>query len=169
MVQYQPSDRLNISLTNWVGPGYMSVNWSSSNYYEPPPLNWDGPQILAAPQGILYLLDTNMTWSPATDLALQAEFLYAANSPSPHDLGWTGFLIQGNYTLTENWRVFARWSYLDDAVGLITSDPAVHNELSAGIAYSLSRHLEVRGEYRHDFSTDYGRDDVYSIDLTFGF
>jgi hypothetical protein len=169
MVQYQPSDQLNIGLTNWIGPGYMPANWSSSDYYEAPALNWVGPQILASPQGILYLLDANVTWNVATDLSLAAEFVYAANSASPHDIGWTGFLVQGNYTLTENWRLFARWSYLDDAVGLITSDPAVHNELSAGVAYSLNRHLEVRAEYRHDFSTDYGADDLYSIDLTFGF
>jgi hypothetical protein len=169
MVQYLPNDRFNISVTNWVGPGYLPGNWSNSNYYEPSALNWVGPQILASPQGILYLLDTNATWHLATDLALQAEFLYAANSASPRDFGWAGFLVQGNYALTENWRVFARWSYLDDVVGLITSDPSIHNELSAGLAYSLNRHLEVRGEYRHDFSTDYGNDDIYSIDLTFGF
>jgi hypothetical protein len=169
MLQYQPNDRIKINLTNWVGPGYAPVDWSNSSYYEPPPLNWTGPQILAPPQGVLYLLDANATWNVATDVALAAEFVYAANSASPRDSGWTGFQLQGNYTLTENWRLFARWSYLDDVVGLITSDPAVHNELSGGVAYSLTRHLEVRAEYRHDFSTDYGADDIYSIDLTFGF
>jgi Putative beta-barrel porin-2, OmpL-like. bbp2 len=169
IIEYQPCDQINIGLTNWLGPGYTPVDWSESEYYEPPALNWMGPQILAPSSGILYLLDANATWNLATDLSLAAEFVYAANSSSPHDLGWTGFLVQGNYTLTENWRVFARWSYLDDAVGLITSDQAVHNEISGGVAWSLNRHLEVRAEYRHDFSTDYGADDLYTIDLTFGF
>jgi hypothetical protein len=169
IAEYRPNEELELCVTNFFGPGYKPT-MGLARYYDQPELNWPGPSLDGVPGGTLYLLDVRGTWSVTTNLTLGAEYLYAANSASPHGLGWTGFLIQGNYTIDEHWRTFARWSYLNDSGSLVTGDTGLHQELSGGIAYMVDPdlHLEIRAEYRHDFTSYGDHDDVVSIHLSLG-
>ena len=84
-------------------------------------------------------------------------------------VGWGGVLVLANYDLTDRWRVFARWSFLDDAEGFVTGTARCRHELSGGVGFQVVRGVELRGEYRHDFSDRTGDLDSVSAHLTFAF
>ena len=77
-------------------------------------------------------------------------------------------MVLANFDVTDQWRVFGRWSYLNDA-GVITGTAQRRQELSAGVAYAITTHLEVRGEYRYDFSTTTGDESSFSLHVVFGY
>jgi hypothetical protein len=65
--------------------------------------------------------------------------------------------------------VFARWSALDDSNWLITGIFQKCQEVSGGVGYQIFDGVELRGEYRHDFSNVTPDFDSISIHLTFPF
>lgn len=196
LVQYHPTHEWAFSITNWVGPGFVSEYDESDSgtgyvytyarharhadaeydaasyrsYYSNYALaNWTGPNLEADRGGTLYFLDGTATWLPRPDLTLAAEGLLAASGPSAGQLAWWGFLVLGNYDLTDRWRLFARWSFLNDINGIVSGLVQRRHELSGGVGFQVIRGTELRGEYRHDFSNADGNLDTVSVHLNFAY
>lgn len=199
ILQYRPAPELTISLTNWLGPGYAPAGWgngalSNSGWATPDGNgyggygsygggayggaygsdlsaidNWLGPNFHGNPGGLLYFLDGNILWHPRPDLTLAAEALSATTRATESPAGWQGCLLLASFNLTDQWRAFGRWSLLNDPSGIVTGMAQRRNELSTGLAWQLSSHLELRGEYRHDFSNVLGNTDTLSLHMSLGF
>ncbi len=88
---------------------------------------------------------------------------------SPDHPAWNGFLFLANYNITDKFRAFARFSYLNDPQWLVTGATQVAHEISGGLAYEILPGAEIRGEYRHDQSNALGGTDAISIHLTFAY
>ncbi len=199
LIQYHPTHEWAFSLTNWVGPGFVSEYDESdsdsdseyaydqaahppcarseetyaesydSSYSDYALANWTGPNLEADRGGTLYFLDGTATWLPRPDLTIAAEGLLAAGGPSAGRLAWWGVLVLGNYDITDRWRLFARWSFLNDIDGMVSGIVQRRHEISAGVSFQLIRRTELRGEYRHDFSDADGNLDTVSVHLTFAY
>jgi hypothetical protein len=168
LAQYKPNDSLTMNFTNWVGPGFRaeeseSESASTDDYSL---ANWTGPDVHGNPGGMLLFSDASVRWMPAHDWTLLAEGLIAVNGQSPRQLAWTGAAFAANFDLTDHVRIFGRWSYLNDAQGLVTGIQQSRNEFSTGAALQIFQGAELRGEYRHDFAPS-GDLDTESIHMTF--
>jgi hypothetical protein len=175
-LEYQPTHDLTLSMTGMVGPGF--VLFGGNPIHSPYPrgdyddgnsvtANWQGPNLFAESGGTMYFVEATAGWQVRPDLRLSAEFLQENTSTSNGSWGWYGFLAQADYDLTDYLHCFARWSYLNDHDSLVTGDSQIAQEASGGLGYDIFEGLEVRGEYRHDFSSaDDGVDSV-SVHLTF--
>jgi hypothetical protein len=191
LAEYRPNDNLRVAFTNMVGPGFKSpdeeyadeeqyaVGDSASSEAASAPeyayshlvytvWDWTGPHIVGERDGTLYFADLSALWSPRPDLTLGAEALIALTGHSADRLGWYGFTTLANYDINDRWRIFGRWSYLDDTEGLITGIDETSQELSGGIAFQIVQGVELRAEYRHDFERS-GDIDSISAHLTFSF
>jgi hypothetical protein len=183
MLEYRPSHELDFALTNWIGPGFTHEEeyayseaddeYASPSYdevYTSSILqNWNGPDLHADRGGTLYFVDAKVNWLASPDLTLAAEGLLATDGPSAGTLGWGGAMLLANYDLTDRWRLFARWSFLDDLQGIVTGVAQHRYEISGGAAVEIYRGWELRGEYRHDFSDQTGDLDALSAHLTFSY
>jgi len=192
MLEYRPVHELDLALTNWIGPGFKAQEYdadsdsdadekdtpSSAEYaseeedevYSSSILeNWNGPDFYAERGGTLYFIDAKFTWLATAALTVEGEGLLALNGPSGGTLGWGGLLLLANYDLTDRWRIFARWSFLDDNQGIVTGVAQHRHEISGGAAFELYRGLELRAEYRHDFSDETGDLDALSAHVTFAY
>ncbi|HXE54597.1 MAG TPA: outer membrane beta-barrel protein [Tepidisphaeraceae bacterium] len=175
--EYQPRHELSFALTNWVGRGVSRAAAAPTPDQQAFALagfkyavwDWVGPRLQAGQSGTLYFLDARMTWLPRPDLTLQAEGLLATNGPAAGRMSWGGLAALANYDLTDRWRVFGRWSFLNDAQGIVTGVPTQRHELSGGVGFEVLRGLELRVEYRHDFSTTTADMDSISAHLTFAY
>ena len=186
-IEYQPCHELRFAMTNWVGHGFVpkkesqSVVPASYGYipttqqryaysgYEYDFGNWVGPSLEAERGGTLYFLDGTITWLPRPDLTLAAEGLFATGGSSAGRIAWGGALLLANFDITDRWRAFGRWSFLDDVDGLVTGVNGTRHELSGGVGFEVIRGLELRAEYRHDFSNVTTGLDSVSAHLTFGY
>ena len=117
---------------------------------------------------MLYFVDAKANWLATQALTIQSEGLLALDGPSGGTFGWGGLLLLANYDLTDRWRIFARWSFLDDNLGIVTGIAQHRHEISGGAAFELYRGLEL-GEYRHDFSDATGDLDAVSAHVTFAY
>jgi hypothetical protein len=186
MLQYDPRETLSFKLTNWIGPGvraaqdvddddqgeygdqsaeYSDDDYSTADYDID---NWQGPSLNSSPGGLLYFVDANVRWLPRPDLTLAAEGLIALNGRSAGDLAWGGVMLLANYDITDTWRAFARWSFLDDPQAIVTGVAGRSQEVSGGLGYTIVRGMEIRGEYRHDFMPQGSLDSV-SVHWTFSY
>jgi hypothetical protein len=166
-VDYRPSNTLHLSLTNWIGPGLEAdLDDVDEEYTVEYTEDWAGPMFSADREGTLYFVDAAARWYPRPDVTVAAEGLAATVGSSAGTLGWGGLMLMGNYDLSDRWRVFGRWSYLNDAMGIVTGLPQTRNELSVGAGWQFVRGIEVRGEYRHDFARSDDLDS-FSVHLTF--
>lgn len=175
--QYQATENLRFSLTNLVGPGY--VVWGGEPLRPPYPsggygaspgaaaLNWQGPNLVAERKGTLYFLDLNTVWKPRPDLTVSAEYLLGTTGTSGRRTGWQGWMLLGDYDVTDRLHLFARWSNLDDKDWIITGIFQRRQEVSLGAGYWLIDGVEVRAEYRHDSSNATTDVDMVSFHITF--
>ncbi len=160
-VTYKPSQDLTFSVTNWIGSGFnraaseydatdkyattyptygtgygspsAPASHSAESYaYDYTDRSWLGPRIEATRGGTLYFLDANLTWTPRSDLTLAAEALLASSGASAGHFAWGGAMVLANFDITDRLRVFGRWSFLDDAQGLVTGAAQRRHELSGG-------------------------------------
>ncbi len=194
-IEYHTTERFSWSVTNWVGPGVEEVNGNgktvgdgySYGYTDPPDDSddeadeydysstaytvgdWRGPNLQAQRGGTLYFLDGKIQWMPREDLTLAAEGLLAMRGPSAGTFGWGGFLLLANFDITDHWRAFGRWSFLDDPDGLVSGVEGLRHELSVGAGYQPIQGIEIRGEYRHDFNVGGDDLDSVSVHLTFSY
>jgi hypothetical protein len=194
LAEYRPNDNLRIAFTNLIGPGFKpeqdasaddeqqaagdssgseSLSQSDSQEYAASHRtyviwNWTGPHIHGERDGTLYFADFSARWNPRPDLTLGAEALLAMTGHTADHIGWYGFTALANYDINDRWRVFGRWSYLNDAEGMITGVDETTQELSGGIGFQIVRGVELRTEYRHDFARS-GDLDSLSAHLTFSF
>lgn len=175
-IQYSTQKEWSFSLTNWVGPGLVPKDDDEgddeSDAYNTVNVvtgNWLGPKMDAQRGGTLYFVDANATWMPRPDLTLAAEGLMGTTGTGDGRVGWAGALVFANFDITDHWRVFGRWSFLDDFSGLVTGTVQHRHELSGGFAYRIYQQIELRAEYRHDFSAAAGDLDSVSVHLSFGY
>jgi hypothetical protein len=167
IAEYRPAHQLSMELTNWVGPGYDLAMPQYNDYSYG---NWTGPNIDDdRTVGTLYLADGHVTWQPTADLTLSAEGLLAMNGRSAQQVAWSGFMALANYDVTDKLRVFARWSYLNDNVWLVTGYTQICSEGSGGAAYEFLPGAEIRGEFRHDVSNVSSSINSVSVHITFGY
>ncbi len=190
LAEYRPNDNLRVAFTNLIGPGFKpeedaaaeeqqyavggeySAETDSGEYAADHRTyvvwNWTGPHIHGEHDGTLYFADLSARWNPRADLTLGAEALIAMTGHAADHLGWYGFTALANYDINDRWRVFGRWSYLDDTEGLITGVDETSQEVSGGVGFQIFRGVELRAEYRHDFAHSGDLDSV-SAHLTFSF
>ena len=193
-IQYRASDTLSFAITNWFGGGFRpedddddgstEIEESSrrhsadeyaagtdeyaDNAYAYSYGNWVGPQLHGDHAGFLYLLDPNLTWTPGKNVKLEIEGLLAIDTAAG-GISWGGATAVANYDINDRFRVFARYSYLDDVNGIITAVESRDHEFSVGGGYGFVPGAELRLEYRHDLSETRADLDAVSIHLTFGY
>jgi hypothetical protein len=181
MLDYRPVHELDLALASWIGPGigkpedekdagaaasedesYESEVYSSSILE-----NWTGPHLNAESGGTFCFVDAKAVWLATPALTIDGEALLASDGPSAGAFAWGGVLLLANYDITDRARIFARWSFLDDNQGIVTGIEQHRHEISGGAAFQLYPGLELRGEYRHDFSDATGDLDALSAHITF--
>jgi hypothetical protein len=175
-IDYQPHADWMISLTQWVGPGFVLMGgrpldppYPLEGYGEHPEeviANWQGPHLMAEQAGTLYFVDANATWRVFPDLTLAGEFLLGTTNSSSGTWGWHGWMGLARFDVTDHLHAFGRFCYLDDPDWLITGFFQTRREVSCGFGYEILDDVEIRGEYRHDFSNAYDDVDTLSIHLT---
>lgn len=180
-LNYKPIRQVELAMTNWVGPGMLM--YGGRRMLQPFPRayggdseddaaaavveNWEGPNFYAERGGTLYFIDGSCILRPTPDLTLAAEALFGTTRRHNVAYGWSGFLLMANYDLTDQLHVYGRWSWLDDSDWLVTGIIQRCQEMSVGAGYKLLEGLELRGEYRHDFSNALSGFDTVSLHLTF--
>lgn len=180
MVEYQPNRDLNLAVTNWVGPGFVMHGGQPLRHPFPQDSygddgasvveNWQGPNLYAERGGTLYFVDAKATWRPRRDLTLSAQYLLGTTGTSGGgQVGWHGWLVLADYSVTDRLHIFGRWSALDDSDWLINEIYQKNQEVSGGAGYAFRDGVEVRVEYRHDFSNVTPDFDSVSIHLTMAF
>jgi hypothetical protein len=178
-IEYKPARNLKFSVTNWVGPGMvlyggrdLRAPYDDDSYGENGDHvvdNWQGPVLYAQRGGTLYFVEGTASWQPIPELTLAAEYLFARTSVSYDDFGWQGWMVLADYHFTDHVHVFARYSALNDSDWLMTEVFQKCSEASCGVGYAPFDDVELRAEYRHDFSNVTPDFDSVSIHLTFAF
>lgn len=180
-LDYKPIRQLGFAMTNWVGPGMVMYRGRhmlqpfARAYGDDPESgaeaavveNWEGPNFYAERGSTLYFFDASCTLRPSRDLTIVGEGLLGRTPTHRRNMGWGGFLMMANYDVTDQLHVFGRWSWLDDSRWLVTGTIQRCQELSIGAGYKLLEGLEIRGEYRHDFSSVTPDFDSVSLHVTF--
>jgi len=65
---------------------------------------------------------------------------------------WWGIAGYGNYQFTDQWRLAVRGEFFDDRDGFRSGTTQKWKEVTTTLAYAPTEHVELRGEYRHDWS-----------------
>ncbi len=65
---------------------------------------------------------------------------------------WWGVAGYGNYQFTDQWRLAVRGEYFDDRDGFRSGTVQKWKEVTSTLAFAATEHVELRGEYRHDWS-----------------
>jgi len=65
---------------------------------------------------------------------------------------WNGIAAYGNYQFTDQWRGSLRFEYFDDKDGYRTGVKQQWKEMTYTLAYMPYSNIELRGEYRYDWS-----------------
>jgi hypothetical protein len=131
--------------------------------------NWQGPYLYADRGSTLYFMEAKAVWKPRNDLTLSAEYLLGTTGTSYGRWGWRGWMVLADYSITDRMHVWGRYSALDDSDWLITGLFMKASEVSCGVGYEIFRDVEVRVEYRHDFSNVTPDFDSVSVHLTAAF
>jgi hypothetical protein len=169
-LDYSPHKTFQVSATNWFGPGFRLGDPDGSYYGSDAAVeNWWGPNLDAVNGGSIYFFDLKMTWRPLPPLTLCGEYLFANNTSSKGRFEWDGVMFLANYDVNDRFRVYGRWSFLNDPDWIVTGIFQRRNEISAGVAYQFYHNIETRFEYRHDFSSAVPDQDIFSVNLSFGF
>lgn len=179
VVEYQPHRTLELAMTNWVGPGF--VLYGGEPLESPYPAgaygydgaavveNWQGPNFVAERGSTLYFLELKGTWRPRPDLTLGAEYLFGRTGTSYGPFGWSGWLVLADYNITDRTHIWGRYSALDDSDWLVTGIFMKASEVSCGIGHEVVDDVELRFEYRHDFSNVTPDFDSVSVHLLMSF
>jgi hypothetical protein len=177
--EYRPNDEWKFMVTNWVGPGLVPFGGRALRTPFPQDTygegggavaeNWDGPNLYATRAGTLYFVDANVVYRPGPDLTLAFEYLTGSTGTMGERDEWSGWMALVDYSITDRLHAYARWSYLDDHDWLITGIFQRHQEVSIGAGYRLSSGVEVRAEYRYDYSNAVADVNTVSVHVTFPF
>ena len=124
---------------------------------------WWGPNFKSAQTGQLYFLDLQAQWKPRVDLTLVGEFLLGASNAESENEFWDGVMVLADYDIDDHLHVFGQYSFLNDANGEVTGLDQQLQEVSTGVGYHVNQHLELRAEYRHDFSSE--TEDIDSVSM----
>ncbi|HET6247287.1 MAG TPA: outer membrane beta-barrel protein [Tepidisphaeraceae bacterium] len=146
--------------TSASGENYGGYNVVADNYL--------GPKFDARNGGTLYFVDAKAIWTPRPDLTLAVEGLVGTTVSSDGRATWAGAMVLANYDITDRMHVFGRWSFIDDTPWIVTAAIQRRHELSAGVGYEIYHNVELRTEYRHDFSDTQEDADSVSVHLAFG-
>ncbi len=176
MTEYEPAHGLDLAVTGWVGPGIVleqgrhiqspyDAGAYGDDFSSTLISRWQGPHLSGERAGTLGFVEAKATWQALADLRFSAEFLQGTSGTQYGRWGWFGAAGQVDYDLTDQWRIYSRLSFLDDSNWLTTGDFQRVYEYSFGTGYDLCEGVEVRGEFRHDESNEYGNADTFSIHL----
>ena len=143
---YEPSHEFRLAVTNYFGPEMAGENGDK-----------------------LYLVIVDGRWLIVPGWTLWAEYLYGNTESEDGRLQWTGAMALLNIDLNEKWRVFGRFSYLDDTDGFVTGRMGIQHEVGVGFGWYLHPMVELRTEYRHDFNKGTSDADSVFVHVTFGF
>jgi hypothetical protein len=143
---WEPSNDLRLAVTNMYGPETAGDTGDK--------------QYMLLVEGEWYITDATTFW---------AQLLYGTTESPAGSMSWHGAAVIVNHDFNERWRVFFRWSYLDDQDGYVTGDAAARHEVGAGVGWYLHPLIECRFEYRHDFIDLTNDQDSAFAHVTFGF
>lgn len=146
MIEYAPSHNVSLAVTNWYGPEGSTEN---------------GEQ--------MYLVIAKATIHLTQQLVIDLQYVNGDNQLNSGDQKWDGYLLQANYDLSDQWRVYGRWSYIDDEGGFVTGVDQQTQEVSGGMGFYLTHDIEFRVEYRHDFRRTLPDIDSVQTHVTFRF
>ncbi len=111
------------------------------------------------PGGYRGLFDVVGTYNATDKLTLILNYDYAwqdnASAFTPDANGvatWNGIAGYANYQFTDQWRGSLRGEYFNDKDGYRTGVKQQWKEMTYTMAYLPNKNIELRGEYRYDFS-----------------
>jgi len=125
------------------------------------------PSAAASPGGYRGLVDLIGNYSATDKLSFVLNYDYGwqdnAGSINPVTLApfdangngvatWYGIAGYGNYQFTDQWRGSVRFEYFDDKDGYRTGVVQQWKEMTYTVAYMPYKNIELRGEYRYDWS-----------------
>jgi hypothetical protein len=173
--QVEPTNGFKDEMFGFVLTPSKTVSWTMNYYFgqEHPnatPVLTCGPvpvqpglcfqQISPAPDGKLHIFDSYVTWQTTPKLTLQLEGdyviqrLWANSGPGEssapaHTDGGTGW---AKYQLTPRTYLAGRGEYLSDRGGLFSGVTEALKEVTATYDFTLANGLEMKYEYRRDWS-----------------
>ena len=117
------------------------------------------PSAAASPGGYRGLFDTLVTYNATEKLTLILNTDYAwqdnASAFTADGNGvatWEGVAGYAVYQFTDQWRGSLRLEYFDDKDGYRTGVKQQWKEMTHTLAYLPNKNIELRGEYRYDWS-----------------
>ncbi len=127
-----------------------SVTWNVNYYFGEEGRDTSLPR----PDGKEHIFDTYATWNANSKLTLMGEADYVVNrnfhnsSPAHVSAG----AAYAKYKLSDAWSLSGRFEYLSDRGGLFTNSTQAMKEATLTATYQFAEGLQLRGEYRGDFS-----------------
>jgi hypothetical protein len=146
MTTYEPTDNVRLAMTHYYGP--------------------DQPNQVSEKR---YITVAEAHWQVAEPWSVAAEYLYGTEQTSSGHRHWQGVAAITNLDLTSRWRLFGRWSYLNNPEGFVEVPAGERHEGGLGAAFYLHPEIECRVEYRHDFVKNASDFDQVLTHVTFGF
>jgi hypothetical protein len=131
--------------------------------------SWWSPTWDTAHEGVLFFVDVHALVKPTHDLTLGAEFVYGDSEVQETSNHWVAAMMLANFDIDDRLRVFGMYSWLDDTDWLVFPEVQRRQEVNVGLGYRLNRHIEFRGEYRHDFSDAVPDVDTVSVHVSVGY
>ena len=186
----QPQDLTGVMLTQPVGPVTLqgfAVNGFDQNLannhqpsvglvtaWEPHQdvhlavTHYWGPEMDDRVGDKLYLIVAEANWYLTPRLSLAGQYLWGSTASPAGRQTWAGGAGIINVDLSQRWRAFGRWSYLDDRDGFV-SGPRRQQEFGLGAAFYLLPELEFRTEYRRDWLNPGANRHSVFAHVTYGF
>ncbi len=139
----------NLGVTAAVTKGIYAWN---TNYYVGP----NNPVATGTPSsGIRNLVDTTLLVTPNDKATFYLNGDYGRNNdPFGGHATWGGIAAAGKYQMTKKAAVSARAEYFKDAQGFSTGTKQNLGEITATGEYKIHDMLIIRGEARHDSSSE---------------
>jgi len=106
-------------------------------------------------QGTRNLIDSVLTVTPIEGLTLVVNGDYGTQkkgTATGRVARWWGAAGYINYQINELWRIALRGEYFDDKNGFRTGTTQRWKEGTVTVAFAPTKHVELRGEFRHDQS-----------------
>ena len=110
--------------------------------------------IRPVPDGKQHIFDTYAAWNATNKLTLvaEADYVVSRNFHNSSPARVTGAVGYAKYQFNNAWALAGRFGYLSDRGGLFTGTTQALKETTVTATYQFADGLQLRGEYRGDFS-----------------
>lgn len=107
-----------------------------------------------APTGRTHIIDTYLTWTPTSRWTLSGELdnVISRTNPQSPPQRVNGGVAYVRYRFTPRFNLAGRYEYLRDRAGLFSGVSQRLQETTVTATYDVAPGMQVRGEYRRDFS-----------------